>query len=251
MSIQDRIIEFDEKEFDISKITIGLGWNIREKESSFWDRFLFDEDEDFDLDAIAFLMDKNDRVMNLGEDLPLTGGRKVPFQKSDVIYFHNLTAPSGNLGAYHNSNTKKIERTIATFIDNGEYVIHTGDNLVGSSDEESDAEQIIVMTNEVPQRISKILFLVSTYKGKERGQHFGLVENAYIRALDANGKEMARFEFSKEEAFENKCSMTFGELYRTEKGWAFKTNIRAYETDNFVDILRRYIRAATVKGVND
>ena len=243
---ENKVIIFDEKEFDISKITIGLGWNIREKQLGFWNRYFFDEATDFDLDAIAFLMDKNDRVINLGNDLPLTGGRKVPFQKSDVIYFHNLTAPSGNLGAYHDSNQRKIAHTIAEFIENGEYVIHTGDNLVGSSSEVSDAEQIIIMTGGVPLRISKILFLVCIYKGKKRAQHFGLIEHAYIRALDANGREMARFEFSGEEAFDHKCSMTFGELYRVETGWAFKTNICAYETDNFVDILRKYIRTATV-----
>ena len=243
---ENKIIIFDEKEYDISKITIGLGWNIRKKRLSFWGRYFFDDQADFDLDAIAFLMDKHDRVNNLGNDLFLTGKRKVPFQKSDIIYFHNLTAPSGNLGAYYDSTPRKIEKTIACFIENGEYVIHTGDNLSGSSEEDADAEQIIVLTNEVPTRISKILFLVCIYKGKERAQHFGLIENAYIRAMDANGKEMARFKFSDEKAFEHKCSMIFGELYREEKKWAFKTNIFAYETDNFVDILRKYIRAATV-----
>ena len=159
---------------------------------------------------------------------------------------NHLTAPSGNLGAYFDSNQRKIESTINQFIENGEYVIHTGDNLAGSSDEEADAEQIIILTDRVPMRINKIFFLVCIYKGKERAQHFGLIENAYIRAIDANGKEMARFEFSSEEAFEKKCSLTFGELYRTEKQWVFKTNIQAYETDNFVDILRKHIRAATV-----
>ena len=243
---ENKIIIFDEKEYDISRITIGLGWNIREKQPNFWERYFFDDDTDFDLDAIAFLMDKNDRVINLGNDLHLTGGRKVPFQKSDIIYFHNLTAPSGNLGAYYSSNQRKIENTIERFIEYGEYVIHTGDNLVGSSNEDNDAEQIIVMTDKVPLRINKVLFLVCIYKGKERAQHFGLIENAYIRAMDFNGKEMARFEFSSEEAFDNKCSLTFGELYRKEKKWVFKTNICAYDTDSFVDILRKYIRAATV-----
>ena len=242
------MIIFDKKEYDISKITIGLGWNIREKQPNFWGRYLFDDEMDFDLDAIAFLMDRNDRVNNLGSDLSLTGKRKVPFQKSDIIYFHNLTAPSGNLGAYHDSNQRKIENTIAEFIENGEYVIHTGDNLAGSSEEDSDAEQIIVMTDKMPLRISKILFLVCIYKGKERKQHFGQIENAYIRAIDAKGKEMARFNFSNEEAFEHKCSMTFGELYRTGKEWTFKTNIFAYETDSFVDILRKYIRATVHHG---
>ena len=242
----NRIIIFDKKEHDISKITIGLGWNIREKKPDFWSHYFFDDDSDFDLDAIAFMMDKNDRVNNLGNDLFLTGKRKVPFQKSDIIYFHNLTAPSGNLGAYYDSNQRKIGKTIEKFIENGEYMIHTGDNLVGSSNEKNDAEQIIIIPNEIPYRINKILFLVCIYKGKERSQHFGLIENAYIRAVDAQGKEMARFEFSGDDSFNQKCSMTFGELYRYENEWAFKTNISSYDTDNFVDILRKYIRAATV-----
>ena len=245
---QKQIIELDAQKYDISKITIGLGWQMKEKSVSFWNRLFFDDDEDFDLDAIAFLMDKNDRVVNLGKDLALTGGRKVPFQKSDIVYFHNLTAPSGNIGAYHGLSGKKIEKKIENFIEQGEYIIHTGDNLVGNSDDEdADAEQIIVLLDRLPRRIKKILFLVTIYDGIERGQDFGSIENAYIRALDGSGQEMVKFAFSQDEALENMHTICFGELFTEDEKWYLQTDIQLYESDQFVDILKRYTYGKTTE----
>ena len=85
---------------------------------------------------------------------------------------------------------------------------------------------------------SKIVFVVSIYQGIQNQQNFGQVENAFIRAVDARGQEMFRYDLSRDAEFNGKCSMIFGELYRHNGNWKFRAIGTPYATDNFVDILR-------------
>ena len=87
-----------------------------------------------------------------------------------------------------------------------------------------------------------ILFVVSIYQGQQKGQHFGMIENAFIRAVDARGREMARFNVSGDAAFNQKRSVVFAEVYRRDGGWKFRAIGTPHDTDSFVDILRSYVR---------
>ncbi len=119
-------------------------------------------------------------------------------------------------------------------------VTHTGDNRTGAG--EGDDEQIVVRLNSLPPQYHKILFVVSIYQGQQKGQHFGMIENAFIRAVDARGREMARFNVSGDAAFNQKRSVVFAEVYRRDGGWKFRAIGTPYDTDSFVDILRSYVR---------
>lgn len=200
-------INLDKNQNDLSKITVGLGWDVRkEKPKGLLSSLLSGSQagEDYDLDAVAFLLDENDKVRNLGDKL--IGG--------DVVFFNSLQHPSGTIWL-------------------------TGDNRTGEG--EGDDEQIIVKLNAIESRISKILFLVTIYQGCEKGQHFGMVENAYIRAVDAKGQEMARFNISNDPSFNGKHSMIFAEAYRKGEGWKFRAIGEPRDTDSFTDILRQYV----------
>lgn len=227
--------------YDLSKVTVGLGWDVRKPEKSgLFDKFFKSgSDPDFDLDAIAFLLDDRDKVANKGIDIHVQGNRKISFQKGDVIFFNNLTYPSGNFGVYNNLSKPQIASKVGQLISSGEVIIHTGDNLTGEGD--GDDEQIIVMLNSLPDRIKKIVFLVCIYQGINKNQNFALVENAFIRAVDKNGKEIARYSLSGDSSFKNKCSLIFGELYRKDGEWKFRALGEPLETDSFVDILKKYI----------
>ncbi len=190
-------INLRKSEFDLSRVTIGLGWKIRERKN--------DNADDYDLDAIAFLLDANGKVHNLGDRL--AGG--------DVVFFNNKQHPSGAVWS-------------------------SGDNLVGGTGDD-DCEQIVCLLSQVPESYTKILFIVSIYKGVQKGQSFGNVEKAYIRAIDASNKEIARYALSSEPSYASKRSMIFAELYRHSGEWKFRALGDAEETDNFVDILKRYI----------
>lgn len=207
-------INLDKNAHDLSMVTIGLGWKIRQKKKGFFAKVFGPAEAEFDLDAMAFMLDDQDKVRNFGYERDLGGGRKVGLVESDVIFFNNLRHPSGTIW-------------------------HTGDDLTGGTG--GDDERIIVKLNEIPAHYSKILFLVTIYQGRQKNQHFGEVEGAFIRAVDAKGKEIARYSLSNEPGYEQKCSMVFGEVYRHDGGWKFRAKGDAYPDDSFVTILKQYV----------
>lgn len=170
-------------ENNLSKITIGLGWDIA-------------NGRDYDLDACALLL--TDDVL------------KSP---NDIVSYSNLKHKSGQVWS-------------------------TGDNLTG--DGEGDDEQIIVKLDSIPKKYNKIVFYTTIYSGRSRGQNFSGVKNAFIRAVDANGYEMLKFDMSGSKQLSDKCSYIFGEIIRTNDGWEFKAIGDAYETDSLKNIADMY-----------
>lgn len=198
---QNIVLEKDQ--YDLSSVTVGLGWDVARKRAGFSQIFLRNGDNDFDLDAIAFLLDANGKVANDG-NANLEGG--------DIVFYNSLRHSSGN-------------------------IYHTGDNRTGEGD--GDDEQLMVNLSRMESKYEKIVFLVSIYEGLKRHQSFGQVENAFIRAVDARGLEIFRYDLSRDSSFADKCSMIFGEFYRHNGAWKFKALGTPYETDDFQKILEQ------------
>jgi tellurium resistance protein TerD len=99
-------------------------------------------------------------------------------------------------------------------------VVHLGDNLTGEG--EGDDEQIVLRLSSLPAQYHRIILGVNIYQAKDRKQHFGMVDNAFVRAVDAKGKEIARYSLSSEPSFDGKITMLIGEVYREDKEWKFK-----------------------------
>jgi stress response protein SCP2 len=230
--------------FDLSQVTIGLGWDVKQKENSFFGKlFSGAKEEEFDLDVIAFLLDSNGKVANLGRDLNFSNGNKVGLHGGDIVFFNSMTYPSGTgtSSMLFPEGTPKynMQQKINQLLDKGELIVHTGDNLTGEGD--GDDEQIIIKLDSLPTKIEKIIFLVSIYQGISKNQQFGKVENAFIRACDKNNKEIAKYTLSNSPELENKHSLIFGETYRNNGGWKFRAIGEPLYTDNFVDILKKYV----------
>lgn len=202
--------------FDLSAVTIGLGWDIRKSGGGgFLGKLLGGSKEaEYDLDAIAFLLDKNGKVADLGKTVRTSDGRNVSLHQGDVIFFNSQQHPSGHIWL-------------------------TGDNRTGAGD--GDDEQIIVKLDSLDQKYERILFLVTIYQGRQRNQHFGMVENAFIRAVDKNGKEIARFSLSGDAAYNNMQGMIFAEVYRKDGTWKFRALGEPKPNDSFVEILKNYV----------
>ncbi|EIA08710.1 TerD family protein [Flavobacterium frigoris] len=199
--------------FDLSTVTIGLGWDVKQKDSGFFGKLFGGvKEEEYDLDAIAFLLDSNGKVANIGRTANVNG-RQVGLYEGDIIFFNSLNHPSGKIWL-------------------------TGDNRTGEGD--GDDEQIIVKLDSLDEKYKKIIFLVTIYQGKQNNQHFGLVENAFIRAVDAKGKEIAKFNLSGDSSLNGMCAMVFAEAYRKDNEWKFRAIGEPKHTDNFVDILKSY-----------
>lgn len=199
--------------FDLSKVTMGLGWDVRQKNTGFLGKLFGPKEEEFDLDAIAFLLDGNDKVLNLGRTIN-QNGRQVGLFEGDVIFFNSMRHPSGNIWL-------------------------TGDNRTGAGD--GDDEQIIVKLDSLDSIYQKIIFVVSIYQGRQNNQHFSMVENAFIRAVDAKGKEITRYTLSGDSSLNGMCTMVFAEAYRKDGGWKFRAIGEPHQTDSFLEILKKYV----------
>lgn len=130
----------------------------------------------------------------------------------DVVYYGNLTHRTGALR-------------------------HCGDNLTGEGD--GDDEQIIVELNKVPADYSKIVFVVTIYKARERNQQFGMIRNAFIRIVDADtGRELCKYNLS--ENYEGKTAMIFGEVYRYNGEWKFGAIGEPTTDDGIAEMAARF-----------
>ena len=200
--------------YDLSTVTLGLGWDMRKRKGGIFGRFFGPRPEDYDLDAFAFLLDEHRRLLNPGKNILMPDGREVECYGGDVVYFNNMRHPSGTVWL-------------------------SGDNRSGAG--QGDDEQIVLRLSHIPAQISVIVVGVAIYKGRQFSQHFGMIDNAFIHAVDASGQEIARFELSRSAAFNDMCSMKFAEIFRNEQGsWSFRALGDAFPTDNLLELLREY-----------
>ncbi len=97
-------------------------------------------------------------------------------------------------------------------------VIHMGDNLTGDGD--GDDEQILIDLSKMPEIYDKIVFVANIYECLSRKQHFGMIENAFIRIVDVDTHtELCRYNLS--ENYDTMTAMIFGEVYRKDGEWKF------------------------------
>lgn len=202
-------ISLKKTENNLSQVTIGLGWDIREQKKGFLGGLFGGKNADYDLDVVAFLVGQNGKVNNLGRD---TQGN-VTLQNGDVVFFNNQRHSSGHIWL-------------------------TGDNRTGAGD--GDDEQIVVKLNDLGQQYHKVVFVVQIYNGASNQQHFGQVKNAFIRAVDATGKEMVRFDLSGTGQYDQQRSLLFAELVREPTGWKFNAVGQPSSSDSFVEWLKQY-----------
>ena len=202
-------LSLEKSQHNLSLVTIGLGWDIAEKKTGFLGGLFGSQSAAYDLDVVAFLCDADGKVRDLGWD----GAGNATLRDSDVIFFNNL---------YHRSGNIRL----------------TGDNRTGAGD--GDDEQIIVKLNSLSNDYQKIVFIVQIYEGIKNNQHFGQVDNAFIRAVDASGKEMVRFDLSGK-GYDQQRSLLFAELVREINGWKFNALGQSSASDNFLEWLKEYV----------
>lgn len=203
-------VSLSKQQFDLSQVTIGLGWDVAEQKRGLFQSMFGPKPAEYDLDAVAFLLGANGKVNDLGR----TDGGRPTLVNGDIVFYNSLKHHSGKIWL-------------------------TGDNRDGGGD--GDDEQIIAKLDALEPRYQRIVFVVQIYQGRQHGQHFGKVKNAFIRAVDAGGKEMARFDLSGDPTFDQHCSMAFAELVREANGWQFKAIGKPHPADSFTGLLEDYL----------
>lgn len=193
--------KIDLKKKDGSQLTkLMVGLGWKEVKKSGGLFGLFKSKVDVDIDA---------SVLMLGAD------GKIP-SKEEIIFFNHKDHPTG-------------------------CVHHCGDNLVGGKmDGMEDSEQVLVDLSKVPQGIERIVFVVTIYDCVARKQHFGMVEDAYIRIVDQGAKEtIANYNLT--EDYSGRTSMTVGELSRQGGAWKFSAIGQPGEDPGIAELIQHYV----------
>ena len=130
----------------------------------------------------------------------------------DVIYFGNLRSNDGS-------------------------VQHSGDNLTGDGD--GDDEQIMVDLSKVPSNIQKLVFVVNIYDCIKRKQHFGMIQNAFIRIVNpSNNQELIHYNLS--DNYSGSTCLVTGEIYRHGNDWKFAAIGSGTNSASLSEVVRSY-----------
>lgn len=143
--------------------------------------------------------------------LLLKNGRLT--DKADIVYFGNLRHKSGT-------------------------VQHMGDNLTGAG--EGDDEQIVVDLSRMPSEYDRIVLVVNIYHAVNRKQHFGMIQNAFIRLVDGRtNREMCKYNLT--ENYSGMTAMIFGEVYRHNGEWKFNAIGQGTTDPGLGELANRYL----------
>lgn len=180
----------------LSTVVVGLGWDEAKKSGGLLGGLFGGGQPAIDCDASALML-RNGKLVD----------------KNDVIYFGNLTHPTGT-------------------------VRHMGDNLTGAG--EGDDEQIVIDLARVPADYDRIVLVVNIYQAVQRHQHFGMIQNAFIRIVDErSNQELCKYNLT--ENYSGMTAMIFGEVYRHNGEWKFSAIGQGTTDPGLGELMRRYI----------
>lgn len=135
-------------------------------------------------------------------------------RKEDVVYYGKLKHPSGAIK-------------------------HYGDNLTGDGD--GDDEQIEIVLDRMPRKISKLSIIINIYSAYSRSQHFGKVKNCFVHAIDLDtGKELVRYNVDGN--FDEKTGIFVADIYRHNDEWKFKAVGEGVRVSNIDEMVRMKCR---------
>lgn len=133
-------------------------------------------------------------AFDLDASVFLCGADGKVTKENDFIYYNNLQGANGA-------------------------VVHAGDSRTGEGS--GDDEVIMMSLKDMPPELVKAAFVVTIHEAVSRGQNFGMVENAFIRIVNAaNDVEIARYDLT--EDFSGETAVIFGEVYQKNGEWKFK-----------------------------
>ena len=163
-------------------------------------------------EASVNVRSKNTAPIDCDASALLLKNGKLTDQK-DIVYFANL---------YHKSGS----------------VEHMGDNVTGAGD--GDDEQIYVDLDHVPAEYDKIVLVVNIFNAVHKQQHFGMIQNAFIRIVDEKTKqELCKYNLSDD--YTGMTAMIFGEVYRYNGEWKFNAAGMGTTDDGLKELTKRFM----------
>lgn len=97
-------------------------------------------------------------------------------------------------------------------------IVYTGDSRTGEGSGEN--EQIYINFTKLLPNVGKIVIAVNIYDAKAKRQHFGMIENAFVRVRNwKTGAEM--YQFNLTDNYSGMTGIITAEIVRTPNGWDF------------------------------
>ena len=120
-----------------------------------------------------------------------------------------------------NNKVNQIPQDVIFFNNKFSDGIHLeGDNRTGAG--EGDDERIQIDLSQIRSDIQRIVFIVTIHEAQARRHTFGMVNNSYVRLLDAKNNERELCRFNLKEDGSTVTSVLFAELYKEGYEWYFK-----------------------------
>ncbi|MFB6275745.1 MAG: TerD family protein [Halothece sp.] len=165
----------------LNALLCGLGWELMPQTG--WKKLF---QSDFDLDISALCLNEEGKLE----------------KSTDVVYYGNLTHPSGAISHLGDNQT-------------GEHIVANATEKDDEEEDINDKEQILITLPQVTKRIQKLLIVANIYEAGARRQNLGQVKNAYIRLVDIEHEmEIARYCLSEDDCCKSKTGIILAEIYR-------------------------------------
>lgn len=155
--------------------------------------------------------------------------RKIPIGNIDVDASVLAYRNGAYVGKCYYGNPKMIA--------NGSTIAQSsGDNLVGSTGKKDD-ETITINIGNIGDFADTLYLVLNIFGAKGKGQHFGMVENAYVRVYDDKGVEMAQFDLT--ENYDGKTGVIVGKLVKVNGAFQFIALGDGVDVKSIDDIARK------------
>ncbi|MEK5036233.1 TerD family protein [Paenibacillus sp. FSL R7-0302] len=135
---------------------------------------------------------------------------------------------------------------------NDQYLVHPSGSITHSGDERTGAkvgvdERITIELKKVPDRIKRIIAVVTIYDAVDRRQNFGQVKEASAKIVNKVTNEEL-FVYDLGEEFSRQTAVRMVEIYRYRDSWKFKAVGEGYESG-----LAKFVKefGLSVSGGND
>lgn len=117
-------------------------------------------------------------------------------------------------------------------------IVYAGDSRTGNGS--GDNENIYVNFIKIPQNIGKIVIAVNIYDARAKRQHFGMIDNAYIKVTNwKTGEELCRYNLT--DNYSGMTGIIVAEILRYGEGWDFLPNGKPIqEASRLQSIVRLY-----------
>lgn len=185
---------------DMNIFHVGLGWDVREDDSS---------DEDFDLDVSAFMVDSSHKIPSDNYLVFYNSENRVrPSDLTKIVSYKEW----GDMCDAMRSESRPVDPELS--------IIGSIDDTDGSTSDDGDDETMDMNLSKVRSDVAEIIICVSIHDYAKRKQNFGQVERAYVRLYKPGQAEgEGEYIYDLSEDFSTCASVEFCRLYRHSGGW--------------------------------